>query len=475
MWYLNAARCPVAKLAVAVLLALGSAIATWGQCAPLRVDPFKLPAKNTPREPLLPESGYLSNTTYTNNFFGFALDLPISAHGHLVKLPLMPEGQHALLAIAFQNGDRSGSLTIDAIDPREGLEGFVAQSQQQPVHAGSPGDIKPEVQPEPPGQPQIASQGTLVAPQPQLGPPQFRLPAERFHSSERHKGEQYTALYRTQIKNYRVGVLIATNDKDFLQRAKQSMAAMRFYCTADDGTLGTKEGELVTPEGERYEGPTVPTWRADVAIQSNRGLAIPPGEITEGVYRNSALGLQYELPKGWEVLPTHNGGNPPADVSSLREFQFLHACSRTLLRIQQPSSGDAVVSGHRPMIVLRALDPNCLSMRTPSAPTDVRIAEEVGVSLETLVEFGQVASHELVPVSGQLFMVLHGTIAAPAEGEQLAPRMSLTMFATTYNKMLLVWSFMAPTANELAAMPGTGIRLDGSQPIELSPALTAKR
>jgi hypothetical protein len=294
------------------------------------MDPSKLAARDTPHEPVLPESGYLSNTSYTNNFFGFTLDLPIAAHGDQIKMPLMPQGQHALLAIAFQNGDRSGSLTIDAVDPREGLEGFSSKQPTQPLYSGSPGAIQPGAPIEPQGQPQIAPQGTLVAPQPQVGPRMFQLPAERFHSSERHKGDQYTALYRTEIRNYHVGVLIATNDKDFLQKSKQAMATMRFYCAADDGTLATKEGDPVTPEGERYEGPTVPTWRADVAIQSNRGLAIPPGEVDDGVYRNSALGLQYELPKGWEVLPTHNGGNPPADLSSLREFQFLHACSRTL-------------------------------------------------------------------------------------------------------------------------------------------------
>jgi hypothetical protein len=471
--FIAAHRC-LDQLVAAIVLVIASAIVTCAQCAPLRGDPSKLPSHSNPREPLLPESGYLSNTTYANNFFGFSLDLPITAQGHLVKLPLMPERQHALLAIAFQNGDRSGSLTIDATDPREGLEGFSAKQPAQPLYSGSPGAIQAGAPIEPQGQPQVSAQGTLIAPQAQPGTPRFYLPAERFHLSERHKGEQYTALFRTEIKNYRVGVLIATNDKDFLQKSKQAMAAMRFYCTTDDGILATKEGDLVTPEGERYEGPTVPTWRADVAIQGNRGLAIPPGEVAEGVYRNSALGLRYELPKGWEVLPTHNGGNPPADLSSLREFQFLHACSRTLLRIQQPGPGEAAGSARRPMIILRALDPNCLSMKMPSALSDVKAAEGVGASLETLVEFGQVASHELVSVSGQLFTVFHGTIAAPAEGEQLAQRMSQTTFATSYNKMLLVWSFMAPNVGELATMPADGIRLDGLLPIELSSVLASK-
>src|SRR5271167_694099 len=243
----NALRRPLDKLVVGTILALGSVIATCAQCAPLRFDPSKLPDHAVPHERLLPESGYLSNTTYTNDYFGFSLVLPITTQGHLVKVPLMPDGQHALLAIAYQNGDRSGSLTIDAIEPREGLEGFSAKQQEQQLNARAPGTIQPEQQNEP--QPQVGAQGSLVAPLPQLGAPQFQFPSERFHSSERHKGEKYTATYQTQIKNYRVGVLVATNDKEFLQKSKQAMAAVRFYCAAGDGTLATKEGNLVTPEG----------------------------------------------------------------------------------------------------------------------------------------------------------------------------------------------------------------------------------
>src|SRR5271165_589485 len=470
MLHFSALRRPLHKFVVGAILVLGSVIATRAQCAPLRFDPSKLPRHTAQHEPLLPESGYLSNTTYTNDYFGFSLALPIPAQGHLVKLPLMPQGQHALLAIAYQNGDRSGSLTIDAIEPREGLEGFSAKQQEQQLSARAPGT---QLGQQNETQPQVGAQGALVAPLPQVAAPQFYLPSERFHASEQHKGEKHTATYRTQIKNYRVGVLVVTNDKEFLQKSKQAMAAVRFYCTAADGTLATKEGNLVATQGERFEGPTVPTWRADVAIQSNAGLAIPPGEVSDGVYHNSDLGLQYELPKGWEVLLTHNGGNPPADPSYLREFEFLHACSRTLLRIQQTGSSDAGL-GRKPMIVLRALDPKCLSMRIPAEPSDARTTEEVGVSLEALLEFGQVVSHRLVPISDHLFMVFYGTIAAPAEGEQLAQRMSQTMFATTQNKMLLVWSFMAPTSPELATMPGSGIRFAGTEPIELSSALAVK-
>jgi len=473
MLQLHAARRHYDKIVPVIILLLGSVSAMWAQCAPLKGDPSKLRAHDTPHGPLLPESGFLSNTAYTNNFFGFSLDLPITAQGHLIKLPLMPDGQHALLAIAYQNGDRSGSLTINAIEPREGLEGFSAKQQEQQI-AKAQGTIPSATQNE--TLPQLAPQGALVAPYPQtqVSAQQLQFPSERFHSSERHKGEKYTVTYWIQIKNYRVGVLVTTSDKDFLLKSKQAMGAVRFYCTDSGGTLATKDGNLVKPEGERYEGPTVPTWRADVAIQSNTGLAIPPGKVSDGVYQNSDLGLQYELPKGWEILPTNNSGNAPADPALLREFQFLHACSRTLLRAQQSGTGDGR-GIRRPMIVLRALDPSCLSMPIPAVPSDTKAAEEVGVSLEALQEFGQVASHQLVPVADHLFMVFHGTIAALAEGEQLAQRMSQSMLATKHNKELLVWSFMAPTSPELAAMPASGIQFDGSPPIDLSSALAVKQ
>src|SRR5271165_2484403 len=142
------ARCGLGKLSLVIILLLGFARAVHSQCAPLQVDLSRLPSHEARQEPLLPESGYLSDTTYTNSYFGFALDLPIAARGHLVKLPLMPERLHALLAIAYQNGNHSGSLTIDAIEPAEGLEGFSAKRQKEQISLGPSGTPRPGAQTE---------------------------------------------------------------------------------------------------------------------------------------------------------------------------------------------------------------------------------------------------------------------------------------------------------------------------------------
>ena len=202
---------------------------------------------------------------------------------------------------------------------------------------------------------------------------------------------------------------------------------------------------------------------------------IPLGGVSGGVYRNPDLGLQYEIPKGWDVAPAEANDDPPRDATALREHEFLHACSKTLLRIEQRGSGEAAHQAARPAILLRALDPSCLAMRIPSSLTDKNAVDNVSASLEVLSEFGEIASDELVSISDHLFMVFHGTVASRASNDELAQRLSQVIYATLHHKVLFVWSLMAPTSADLNAMPTTGITLDGAQPIDLRASLTAKR
>ena len=65
------------------------------------------------------------------------------------------------------------------------------------------------------------------------------------------------------------------------------------------------------------------------------------------------------------------------------------------------------------MIILRALDPNCLSLRTATSLRDKRTNDEVAANLEQLAEFGQIATDQIVTLSDHLFMVFHGTLQRP--------------------------------------------------------------
>ena len=128
-----------------------------------------------------------------------------------------------------------------------------------------------------------------------------------------------------------------------------------------------------------------------------------------------------------------------------------------------------------PMIVLRALDPNCLSLHTATSLTDKRTIDSVAASLEEMSEFGEIASDELVTLHGQLFMVFHGTMATAPRGEDLGVRMSQTIFATRYNKTLLMWSVIAADRDALAEVPVSNIVFEGSPPIPLRASLDSRK
>lgn len=421
---------------------------------------FKRPAppKRAPgQEPLLPEAGFLSNTHYTSQFFGFGFDLPLTVQGHEIMVPVMPEKQHALLMLQYEKGERNGYIQVTATDPRPGYEVNTPEKEQEELQ-------------------KWARSGQGFGGPLQFPVPAFMLRSGRFYSSTRRVGRNYAAQYWAGINNYMVKVVIRTNDKDFLRKAKDLMADARFYCPQDDGTLIDEEGKPVKAEGAPYNGPTVPTFRVNAALRDEPGKNIPPGEMVDGVYRNPEAGLQYRLPQGWDVVAADKSDlPPPQDESTLREYKFFHACSQTLLQIAPRLPAGVTEQQRGPTIILRALDPNCLSMRTAASLTDKRTADEVAASLEQMGDFGEIDSDALMSIHGHLFMVFYGTVATTQRGEDLGQRMSQTIFATRYNKLLLMWSVMAPDAAALAQVPTSNILFDGSPPIELRASLLARK
>jgi hypothetical protein len=445
--------------AVCACLAAFALIATaplLGQCDDFYIDRKlrpKLPTSPTAAaEDLLPESAYLTSTTYTNLFFGFAIELPMEPKGHLIMLPIMPERQHALLGMDFEQGTRYGSMVISAVDPHEGLEPPTAAELQDQLRRW-----------EQDAQRQFAAATRMPI-------PDYMMRTGRFNFSVRHKGENYAALFWTRIKNYNIRALVSTNDTAFLARSKKVMADARFYCPQDDGSLLTMKAEPVKLDGgEPYEGPTVPTARAEAALAEPPTKAIPAGEFKDNAYRNSALGIQYQLPPEWQALPaTAEKADTSDDPVKQRHSSFRDACSRILLRATQPRAklGNAAPA----TITLRALDPACLSLRTPATLRDSRDAGDVEATLEVLGDFGDISSNRLEMLGDHLFMVFDGTIGPAGKNDELAQRMSQTIFATRYDKLLLLWTLAAPSRPALAAIPPSQVTLGNTKPVELKAA-----
>lgn len=428
--------------AVLLLMAVTGAAA---QCPTANPDPRLLPrypvqASEAQAEPMLPEAGLLSNTHYTSQYFGFSFELPLTVQGHEIMMPVMPEKQHALLALQFEQGEQRGSIMITATDPPPGFDGKTPESIQREVDSWAhPG-------------PQAGG-----LPQASISVPDYLLRSNHFRHRVTRRGRNYTAEYTTDIDNYSLRILVATNDEHFLHKAKDALSDAQFYC-ANDGTLTDDHGEPVKVPGRPYAGPTVPTFLVNAALRDQPEKKIAPGEVADGVYRNPELGLRYALPAGW--APIASGPvDPPLEATALREYRFLHSCSQILLQAapRDPAADD------RSAITLRALDPDCLAMRTAASLTDKRGVDEVAASLEELREFGEIGSDQLMSDSGHLFMIFHGTIAAAPRGAELAARLSQTIFATRYNKLLLVWTYMAANTTALQQLP-TGTIVLGDSP-----------
>src|ERR1035441_513366 len=287
----------------------------------------------------------------------------------------------------------------------------------------------------------------------------------RFYHISNHKGDITTVQYWTFIKNYLIRVKVESNDREFLSKTKLAVANVKFYCAQEDGSVIDEKGKIVPTPSEGYQGPTIPTALVDAALEEQPALEqIPIGEIADGVYRNEEIGLTYSYPTTWGVL--RREADPPAkDETEQRTRDVLHACSLVLLRLGPPAAGGA--KSDTRAITLRAIDQTCLGLPAPASITDHLGAEELAAYLQMLGAFGELRSTNLAMRANHLFAEYSGVVGEHPEGQPLAQRRNEAVAVTRHRKLLLVWSWIAPSAAELNAMPNTRVSFEDAAPIDL--------
>jgi len=393
-------------------------------------------------EPRLPESGYLSNLSYASTYFGFVFDLPLPVDGHRLMMPLMPPGQHALLALGFQQGRRSGTLLITASEPNN------------PIHEMTEDERKAEFQAWAKGEPRH-----------QITPPDWMTRTGRFYHISQHKGDVTTVQYWTFIKNYLIRIKVESKDRNFIDQTKQAVGSVKFYCAQEDGTLFDEQGKVVLTPGEGYQGPTIPNALVNAALDEQPALeVIESGEVAPGVYRNEDIGLTYTYPTEWESVKSQPA-LPARDEAEQRTRDVLNACSLQLLKLA-PSPSQADGASTR-TITLRAIDQTCLGLPAPASITDDLGAEELGAYLQMLGAFGELRSTNLALYANHLFAEYTGVVGEHAEGQPLGQRRNEAVAVTRHRKLLLVWSWIAPNAAELGSMPKTRVSFEDAPPIDL--------
>lgn len=411
-------------------------------------SPSALANSKSSAEALLPESGLLTDDTYTNLYFGFSFHLPMPIAGHRLMLPLSPPGEHALFAMGFQDGRRYGTLKVTA-------DGNSAEYDQR---------ITPD---------QMQQREEQIA-RSKPGPA-YRLdytPAPvKLKRTDKRLGEDHATQFVARIRDYNVRFTVQTNDKAFLEQARQEIEAVKIFCTDDTGRFFTHDGKTYVPRGAATSGPTIPTAIVDEAIGNHPAeQTIPPGNVVDGKFHIAPLDFSYALPAGWilDQRPLAPDDEGTGDTLAERLLDLWKSCARDVLHAN-PAANDAV------RLQLRVLDQSCFGLPAPASLTDSLGSESLGRYLQMLGRFGKIKSNRLVESGGRLFSVYEGTVPAGHPTGNLAQRDAEMIAVTRYGKLLFAWCWSAPTLSELLQLPSSQVQFGSGPPIAIGPTMLTWR
>jgi hypothetical protein len=405
-------------------------------------------------EPLLPESGVLSEATYTSLYFGFSINLPIPLEGHRIMLPIRLPGEHALLGIGFQKGKDYGTLVITAGGRRQEEDRNMTPEQAQAIidemNSNKPGGSAYRLD--------------------------YTPPPVHLKRVDKHAGDVRGTQFSARLRNYSVRFTIQTTDRAFLEKARKSIEDIRVFCTDTDGEFFTPEGKPFKPAGSFTDGPTIPTAIVDESIRTRPAEQTIPaaGYFARGEYRIPQLDVDFSVPPGWMAtgIPP-DPPDPSLDGTLAQRMEFLWtSCARTLFRATAPGHA-ADGPGAASSLELRVLDQSCLALPAPASGTDWFASESLGEYLQMLGHFGKVKSDHLVESGGHLFSVYRGTVIGGPPVHNLEQRATQAIVATRHRKLIFAWIWSAPTESELKSIPASSLTLGDSTPIAIGPEMPA--
>jgi VWFA-related protein len=373
------------------------------------------------RQTLYPEMGRLTTGSYNNLFFNFTMPVPVASVTSRMRLPLPPQGSHALLALSFEGMSNfgkkeTGSLLVFAEEPS-----FVKSTDPQQAAAEEAARDK---------------DATAV-----WGPRDGRLLVC-------NAGANCTAIAFFERQGYLLKFVGESNDNNtLLDHIWQSLRSVHFSGSAPN---------RLPAKRELYTGPAIPSSFVDKALASPQ--QIEAGALDTRVYSNAALGLRYGFPADWSALREEDGlarfarlhAAPFDDAAREREHRFFQSCSRPLLHLRQnpaPAKDDQATD-----LTLLAITPACLGIEPP-VWSDKESVGDFAAALSMLHDFGDVAKAHTQEISGRAFLTLEGQISYPLPETTLMQRRYQTVYLTADGEYLLAWMLTAPRPQPVNAFP----------------------
>ncbi len=396
-----------------------------------------------------PEQAYLSPTRYTNGFFGFSFELPAAAHLEPIPQPVAADGRIQLLELGGPP-PADATVSIVALPPRRretvDAKALLRKALDQELFRGVE-ELR--------------------------GLSKTTLAGHQFYLYETRRGIEHHMLAAANLDGYVVLVQLGAHDEKMVKDLESAFQHLVFFATA-------QVRQYINADARAYEGPAISSHRMAQLRADPPRSHIDPGKLEGSVYRNSALGLRYQLPPGWfvesqgAILPAIeraratnplvamlDGGTPNAGAA---ERQLMKACSRTLVSVwaKRPAADGQIPYDDFGEITLSAISAECFpGVRFPASAADAQAARDflllIALTHPVLRDMGAARAFTS---QGMVFLLLHGTIEFKPPNDELSRRLSIAMAITQRRGYLLTWFFAAPHDSELEPLLEQKVRFD---------------
>jgi len=435
------------------LLLLCSALAV-AQELPIQPQVLSAPSGGSVTTPMYPEQGFLSPSRYTSACFGFSIDLPAGAPLRRLHARILPSGDHYLLALEFGGADRTTRIVIRA--RREKGDG--AEQAARSLAA----ELRKQ------------EMGWAGAERHKLGP----MPAWRAENGGSSYVFEHAVLWYLDLpgctpgSRYLLEIATDSTDPAFDAKLRKAVESVQFFSAkvgiADD--LPAAAREEAGADAAPYTGPALPTDLVDQTIAAGPARKIDAGEWKDNTYSNAAVGVTFDVPAGFRVLPVGEGARVLALAQELspsgrmpdRRHDLWLACSRTLVvveDVEHPLANDVF-----PAAVLTVTRRDCIPDLRP--PEDLNDHEAVESFTDLLVRSTEMIGLQkgLAGVRvGRKIIALEGTVPFRREGEALARRLSMRLTASSVgNDYLLTFFAVAENDAELRKLEAAVREIDAT-------------
>jgi hypothetical protein len=299
----------------------------------------------------IPETGYVSRSSYVNAFFGFLLPLPQDADFRDLALPTKGSS-HSIFGLQTQ---------------RKGLTALIVSASQ------STGDPAEEARKAAAG-----GKGASVK--------QVEIGGREFWKSEsedrKPPGTMHTAIYASTMRGFTLQFMVVSFDGKLSKELQHSIESLTFVDPAQAKALAGKDARLfpARPGG----AVTLPAVSPEHIAQLN------PGTVSGNTYTNNVLGFSFQFPAGWvvadkatqdKVMEAGHQFAYGSDPAAAREHEMEQECGRMLLSATQYPEGSKTDEVN-PLVAIMALDSGCLpGAHLPNSISDSDAIRQLGIQI----------------------------------------------------------------------------------------------